>query len=291
MHCIATDPDITILLRHPEKRTVKISLIVPYFGAWPPWFPAFLLTCRHNPGVEWIFITDCPVPEYHGDNVRFIAGTLQDLNALATEKLGFRVSLSHAYKICDMRPAFGRIFSDYLSESTFWGHCDVDIIWGNIRKFITDEILQQHDVISARRHHIAGHFTLFRNTGKNNDIYTMFPMFEKVLRNPEHIVFDERGMTRAIQHLIDRDGLRVYWPRFLLNFANPKTDRPSRLDGYTRGWYWNRGHLYDQTENSAEIMYLHFMTWKNTLQKIDFGYADSPSAFHITSTAICSETS
>jgi len=265
---------------------MKITLIVPYFGIWPVWFPAFLLSCRYNPHVEWLFFTDCEAPSSCSDNVRFIPGTLHDLNRLATDKLGFEVSLARPYKICDLRPAFGIVFADHLKESNFWGHCDVDVIWGDIRKFITDDILDNHDIISARKHHIAGHFSLFRNSKTINTIYTLFPKFEQILRLPEHTVFDERGMTPAVRKLQEQNMLRVYWPRFLFNFAHQKSDTPSRLGAYTRGWYWNHGRLFDQTEVEEEIMYLHFMTWKDTLKHIDFGYADDPAAFHITASGI-----
>jgi hypothetical protein len=257
---------------------MKITLIVPYFGTWPVWFPAFLLSCRYNPCIEWLLFTDCEVPFSHCDNVHFVPGSLDALSTLASEKLGFKTSISRPYKVCDLRPAFGHIFSDYLINSTFWGHCDIDII--------TDDILERHDVISARKNHIAGHFTLFRNTEQINSIYTSFPKFAKILELRKHTLFDELGMTKAIRYLQDQNMVNVYWPRFLLNFARLRTDNPSRLNGYTQGWYWNRGNLYDQTEGNEEIMYLHFMPWKRSLRKIDFDYEDAPEAFYISSTAI-----
>jgi hypothetical protein len=141
-------------------------------------------------------------------------------------------------------------------------------------------------VISARKHHIAGHFTLFRNNTEISTIHTLFPKFAEILRLPQHTVFDERGMTPAVRKLQAQHRLRVYWPRFLLNFARPRTETPSRLEGYKHGWYWRRGRLYDRTEGDGEIMYLHFMTWKDSLRHIDFGYGDDPDAFRISASSI-----
>jgi len=269
---------------------MKISLIVPYFGTWPPWFPAFLISCKYNPRIGWIFFTDCDIPPGSYDNIRFIPGSLNDLNLLATQKLGYEVSILRPYKICDLRPAFGIVFEDYLADSIFWGHCDVDVVWGDIRKFITNEILESYDVISARKHHIAGHFTLYRNTQRTNSIYTLCPIFRDMLNINEHTIFDERGMTQAVRHLAEQNLVSVYWPKYLLNFARQKSDAPSRLHGYTEGWYWKQGKLYDQTDGNEEIMYLHFMPWKDTLKYIDFDYTENPEAFHITSTSIQRET-
>ena len=50
-------------------------------------------------------------------------------------------------------------------EYDFWGYCDIDLIFGNIRKFITDDILDKYDKILSR-----GHFTLFRNKDSINTI-------------------------------------------------------------------------------------------------------------------------
>ncbi|HFD80775.1 MAG TPA: hypothetical protein ENK05_10360 [Gammaproteobacteria bacterium] len=265
---------------------MKITLIVPYFGSWPPWFYAFLLSCKWNPSVQWLFYTDCGTPRGAPENVRFVAGSLEGLSALASRKLGFAVNIAHGYKVCDLRPAFGRVFSDYLSGSDFWGHCDVDVIWGDIRGFIDDDILAQHDVISARKHNIAGHFTLYRNTEKMSGLYTLIEDFEARLRTDINYWLDERGMTPLVRVLENRGFARVYWPRFLLNFASPATERPSDLSGYSDGWCWKRGKLYDQTAGGGEIMYLHFMTWKDSLRQVDFSWPDEPESFRVSSTAI-----
>src|SRR5690606_23622732 len=40
---------------------------------------------------------------------------------------------------------------------------------------------------------------------------------------------------------------------------------------------WQDGHLYDSY--GQEWPYLHFMTWKRYLKRIDFGVEDSPRSF------------
>jgi hypothetical protein len=52
-------------------------------------------------------------------------------------------------------------------------------VWGNIRKFLaTDEILESHDVVSARRRRIAGTCTLYRNANELNRLFSADRRFE-----------------------------------------------------------------------------------------------------------------
>ena len=48
----------------------------------------------------------------------------------------FEISLERPYKLCDFRPAFGEIFADELAGYDFWGHSDLDLIFGQIREHL-----------------------------------------------------------------------------------------------------------------------------------------------------------
>ena len=78
----------------------------------------------------------------------------------------FPISISAPYKFCDFRPAFGEIFSDYLVGYDYWGHCDVDLIWGDIRKFVTDDVLTKYKRIFSR-----GHCSIYENSSEVNAFY------------------------------------------------------------------------------------------------------------------------
>lgn len=282
---------------------MKIVLIVAYFGQWPIWFPAFLQSCKYNPSIDWLFFTDCDIPDVSLNNVRFVPFTLKDFSLLASEKLGFTVDLPFAYKICDFKPTFGVIFEDYIHEYDFWGHCDMDVIWGDIRNFINDNILSNYEIISARKEMMCGHFNLFRNNSKINSIFTKVPYYDAQLQLPKTGGFDEAAMTNIVKELADKREVLVYWPNWLVNYANPHllqignpllpTNWPSWLAHYVNPscdrlvgrlgrrvneWYWEGGKLYHKTD---EIMYLHFMTWKKSLKDCFFSYSDDPKSFYI----------
>ena len=50
----------------------KIAIIVPYFGEFPNYFPLFLNSCRYNPTVDWLLVTDIADPVDYPQNVRVI---------------------------------------------------------------------------------------------------------------------------------------------------------------------------------------------------------------------------
>jgi hypothetical protein len=260
----------------------KICFVVVYFGKWPIWFPAFLHSCKENPTINWIFFTDCGSPTHHSPNVVFYHKTLPQMRELFRKKIGKDTVLESAYKIPDYKPAFGIVFDDYLNGFDFWGHCDVDIIWGDIRKYTTEELLDKYDIFSTRKGRISGHFSLFRNTLSINQLFRQSSEFTEVKRQVKCRAFDEEGMTRLIARLARAGSIRVYWPKFLQNYADPKTDSPSTLPRYINKYFWEKGKLFDCTgEAAAEILYLHFMTWKKTLTGCEFSYGAGPEKFYI----------
>jgi len=244
----------------------KILFIVPYFGKWPIWFPAFLRSCQENSDVNWLFLTDCAFPKSFSSNIEFIEFTLEEFSKLASQKLGFDVDVCEPKLACNMRPAFGVIFADYLEQYDFWGHCDVDVIFGNVKAFITDEVLSSYDVITSRRNKLAGHFTLYRNADKFNHAFELAPDYIKILSAKKNQAFDEKAMTDVVERLAHSGEIRVFWDKVLLNYGTPKTDSPGSLGPSSGQWYWKEGRLFDP--QGEEIMYLHFMTWKKSMTNI-----------------------
>ena len=225
-----------------DRTAPTIAFVVPYVGSWPLWFPAYLQSCRYNPSIRWIFYTDCEIPTTVPANVQFVNGSLRDFERLFERKTGMGVSLELPYKVCDYKPAFGLIFEDYLHGVDFWGHCDVDVVWGNIRKFLaTDEILSRYDVVSPRRRRIAGTCTLYRNTDEVNRLFLADRKFELVVRERENRRYDEKGWSRFVRKQSDNGSLRVSWSKWM---------QPRGVLDSVDEWYWERGAVFDCTDKS-----------------------------------------
>jgi hypothetical protein len=252
----------------------RAIIITPYFGRWPTWMPAFLLSCARNPDFDFLFLTDCDIPEVDYPNVRFRAETLEGLNALASRRLGLSIN-KRPYSQVDLRPAYGEIFRNDLEGREFWGHCDLDVIWGRVSRFLTPKVLDQWDIISSRQGFTAGHFTLWRNDPKTNRLYTRIPEYHQRLSEPGHGNMDEKGTSHYLRDLEARDDPerpRVYWSQNLGVGWTELEQRPL-------GWRWQDGQLFDA--DNREWMAMHFMRWKRSMKSIDFTYGDQPSAFSV----------
>ena len=106
--------------------------------------------------------------------------------------------ISKPYKMCDYKVAYGEMFQEYIKDYDFWGHCDADLIFGDIRKFVTDDILNKYDRLG-----VDGFFSLFRNTIEINAIYRKVDDITKIFTEQKPFGFDEWGLCH--------NGTAHYW--------------------------------------------------------------------------------
>ncbi|WP_348810492.1 DUF6625 family protein [Flavobacterium maritimum] len=263
---------------------MKIAFVVPYFGKWPVWFPAFLKSCKENPAVQWIFFTDCEIPNDKPKNVDFHKSNLKEIQQLASDKMGFEVVLDNPRKLCDLKPTYGDLFGEYLTEYDFWGFCDIDIIWGNIRGFITDNLLNEYDVITSLKGTISGHFTIIRNNESNILLYKHNGIYKDVFEQQSYKWFDENAFALIIGELKLKNTISVYWEDELLDKG---IESVAHQEYVLDKWLYKKGKVYELTESSVkEYMYLHFINWKKTMKNCEVKFADSTDSFYISYSAI-----
>lgn len=169
----------------------KIAFIIPWGGELPAYFKLWVTTCKYNPTIDFLIFTDSKTESMMPDNVKIYYKSFDELQELFQRKFDFPISLEQPYKFCDFRPAYGDVFSEYLEGYDFWGHCDMDLFWGDIRKYITDEILSKYDRIYSR-----GPCCLYRNTAEVNQWYRILPAkgfqdWKEVFQSSESCCFDE----------------------------------------------------------------------------------------------------
>lgn len=161
----------------------KTALIIPYFGRLPVLAKYFFASCRNNPDFDFLFFTDQSVGFKLPENVFLSKLTLKEFNRLTNEKTGNHFKIKFPYKLCDFKPLYGEIFSDYLKDYTFWGYCDLDMIFGRISDFITPDILNGFDIITAKPAGLAGNFTLYKNEVHINSLFRQSDSWTKILSN------------------------------------------------------------------------------------------------------------
>ncbi len=173
------------------NRKNQIVLLFPYFGSNPYWFDYFILSCSMNKNIDWFFFTDCLYSKIKTDNVTFHSMTLMDFNKLASNKLGFKILIKYPYKLCDLKPAFGLIFSDYIQGYKFWGYGDIDLIYGNINKFLPFNSISNYDIISNHNEFVPGHLCLLKNIELVNNLFKYSPIYKRVFQSKLYNGFDE----------------------------------------------------------------------------------------------------
>lgn len=145
----------------------KVAIIVSYFGRLNNYFGLWLHSAGYNKEFNfWLFTDDESVEQYDcPENVNIVFMKFDDIRDKVSTILNYKFVLHNPYKLCDYKPLYGQIFKQYIESYDFWGHCDLDIIWGNLGKYITDDILEKYDRIYR-----SGHLCFYRNCEHMNNI-------------------------------------------------------------------------------------------------------------------------
>lgn len=220
----------------------SIAYVVPYFGKFPKGFQFWLMSCGCNPSIDWLIFTDDHTEYNYPENVKVTYWSFEQMRERVQSIYDFTISLERPYKLCDFKPAYGEIFAKELQGYEFWGDCDIDLVWGNIRKFYTDDILERYEKIGFN-----GHSMLFRNTPQVNARYRTtiegLLSYREAFSVDKSFAFDEPGMD-AIYEALD---IPVYKE---IDFAN--------LLKYDYGFYLDWQEEGDKDKNDAQVF-----TWSN----------------------------
>ena len=147
-----------------------IAFVIPWSGKLPDYFQVWLQSCASNPSVDFLLFTSEPMPGPMPENVKHFPLDFEQLRGMFQANFDFPICMDTPYKFCDFKPSYGEVFAKYLSGYDFWGHCDVDLIWGDIRRFVTEDVLAQYNRIYTR-----GHCTIYRNIPEVNAWYRTLP--------------------------------------------------------------------------------------------------------------------
>lgn len=160
-------------------------------GPLPGYFGYYAASCKKNNDIDFIVINDHITESGTDQNLRYIKMNLEEVNNHASQQLNCPIKLNNAWKINELKPLFGDIFKDLLTPYDYWGWCDLDIIWGRLRQFLNEDLLNKFDVITTKENWTTGHFTLFKNNTLCNTLYKRFDGVYALLNNPVYFAFEE----------------------------------------------------------------------------------------------------
>ena len=250
----------------------KCAFILPYYGKFPNYFQLFLNSCKANPDYDWLIFTDDETGYDYPNNVHVFHETFADMQQRVSGRFDCPVVFNKPWKMCDFRPMFGYLFEDYLQNYRFWGHCDCDLLFGNLNHFITDNMLDSFEKVF-----VLGHCALYRNTEENNRRF-MLPIdgneiYRQVLGSDDAFTFDESWLPANINSIYRAYGLPVFdrdysgnpserYGQFRLTRFDANLNafllEPKNRSIYT----WNNGALTRSFMRfghfmTSELMYMH----------------------------------
>lgn len=247
----------------------RICFIVCYYGKLPEYFKVWLASCEKNETIDFMVFTDDKYDEKLPSNVSIIQMSFKEIKKRFQAIFDLDICLNSPYKLCDYKPAYGEGFYDYIKDYDYWGYCDIDLIWGNIRKFLTDTVLDMNQRILTR-----GHCSIFRNDKTTNTLYRCLidpgcQNYRDVYTTDENRSFDEwsEHLGWGISEIFRRNGIKQYdekiyldpdFTKYHLNFQTSNLkDKGQYIVSYEEGSifavYNCKGVLH-----KSEYMYFHF---------------------------------
>ena len=251
-------------------------MITCWFGEWKSWINLHLESCARNPSVEWLFLHDQnDLPDHRPVNVRFLRTSLTDIEQRFEARYSRKVRVQNPYKMCDLKPLLGELFSDVVGLRNWWGMCDTDLIWGDIRRFISDEDLAIYDVITSHVCTIVGQFTLFKTPQLAASLFWDVTDVGALLDDPNYQGIDELLIDKAASERESAKTLRVSrrmlqawerlyqpgWEQWASDRESARLGAPVKVTFLTGPCEWREGRVF-HTAGQSELMFFHFLEWK-----------------------------
>jgi hypothetical protein len=241
----------------------SICLFAPYFGKIPGYMPLFLKSCAWNPTIQWFIHSDADWSGYSiPHNVTIVKTTLEAITEHAEKTLGCKVSMPRPYKLCDLRPMYGVLFAELAKGFDFWGHCDLDLVFGDLRAFLPVEALD-----TDLRLYENGHLSLYRNNEQGCNAFRLSAPeadWRQALADPASHAFDEFGITYIFRAhnfptFKNFQACASISPqhRDFCMFGEPSVPRP-------RAFVWRNGKVFCESYDNGkfqreEYAYVHVM--------------------------------
>lgn len=241
----------------------RVAIIVVYFGSLPGYFKAWWSSAIKNPDFDFLFYTDNKNVTSQG-NIVVKHTTFIDFVNFIQKNYDFTIECSFPYKLCDFKPAYGDIFQEELKEYDFWGYCDIDIVYGNMKHFITDKLLESYEKIL-----IDGHTSLYKNNERMRMLYRSqgrYPEynFQEAFTTSDTCYFDE---YRGMELKLIREHCSVFYKGDY--YMNAMPQKPVFYDSYGKKvvGIWENGKLFcvDKKGNKLELLYFHISARKMKL--------------------------
>lgn len=253
---------------------MKSVIIIPYFGKFPTFFQYFLNSCKYNKDFDWLIYTNDKTKFDYPSNVKVNYISFDEFKDFVQSKFDFKIEIIRPHKLCDFKVAYGYIFNDEIAGYDYWGHGDLDVIYGDLNKFLNPLMNEAYDKIYS-----LGHLSLYKNNLRVNTAFKLpingKDVYKIVFSNDRGYAFDEwHCKLGSINDIFKNGGFKFYefnqcanldsqfsgfkLSNYIINFGNYALDT-----NYHNVFKFNNGKLYRYFINFdkihiAEYPYLHF---------------------------------
>lgn len=165
---------------------MRIGIFSPWFGPRPGWWDDYVQNVHERQGATFLW---------------FMPHNVTAFRERVEATLGVKASIKAGTgKIHDFRPCFGEIFAEELADYAcdFWGHTDLDCVYGRLERFYNEDTLHELDIYSDCEDYICGPWTLYRNEPHVNSAFREHPDWREILSMRESTAWIERGYSDLI---------------------------------------------------------------------------------------------
>lgn len=174
---------------------LKKCFVITEFGEPFSWTQKYIDNATKLTKDGWCWMIFTPNKYKSTENVTIVTMDATQFGDLVEKKLGVKPNMFITPKgvpsvhVTDFYVFTGLIFADYLKDVDYWGITNMDIVYGNLSKFLPDKELEMHDIwtddVKDGKPVVNGIFSLWENKDKVNNLCYEVPNWkEKLTCNP-----------------------------------------------------------------------------------------------------------
>lgn len=240
----------------------SVVILFPYFGKLPPQYKMWRESALRNPSIDFMFFTDANV--IPANNIIVHKMLFDEFKHQVQKSFNFPIVLDRPYKLCEYKQSYGYILQEHIKEYDFWGYGDLDLVYGDIRAFLTDNVLKYKFLLGW------GHLTLLHNDIETNTYFMKFVQgyqnYKDAFTTSIITFFDEYGYKGCSDKWRDcrPEDCWLEWP--FDNVSKPKES--FHFNSLNRGWkqvifehFGNKLYMirfHDGKFEKKESLYAHF---------------------------------
>lgn len=226
------------------------------------WINGFIENVQPLKNRGWYWKIYTPNKIESKGNVEFIPMNIDDFNELVDKKTGV---FPHNYidqktgcpkkLMTDYAPALAELFEEQISDFDFWGHCNWDVVYGRLDKWLPDKLLKTLDIFGNDPEKINGVFSIYRNKPFINTLYKRHPGWRGVFVDLDTRFAFEEDMFSPIVNKANNKGELVFKSAWWLENDRMPWHKPHPILKITPD-----GDLLNK--NGEEMMLFHFSDTK-----------------------------